>query len=192
MTVPDVSELRDGSRRRAADRPQGPALARVEDLRGPDGLPLRRYAPEHPYPAAVEDVAAVLRWARPAAVAGDSAGGYLATMACMRLRDEGDAYARRLAAAGVRVVHRQEPGLVHGFIQNMDLTSPEAAAAHDRLIADAGEAARPPLPAFLGAQGVDEQVEEPAGLLGGVEGRGGQEDPDEHRGDVVGIDVRAQ
>jgi acetyl esterase len=25
---------------------------------------------------------------------------------------------------------------VHGFIQNMDLTSPEAAAAHDRLFDD--------------------------------------------------------
>lgn len=52
------------------------------------------------------------------------------------LRDEGDAYARRLAQAGARVVHRQEAGLVHGFIQNMDLTSPEAAAAHDRLFDD--------------------------------------------------------
>ncbi|WP_219506047.1 alpha/beta hydrolase [Nonomuraea ceibae] len=177
-----------------------------------------RLAPEHPYPAAIEDVTAVLRWSRPAAVAGDSAGGYLASMACLRLRDagdplpavqmlicpntdltlshpsvidkgtghaldadflawaiaqwapdpatrapaspllapdlhgmpdtlivtaehdalrdEGDAYAHRLAQAGVRVRHRQEPGLTHGFIQNMDLTSPEAAAAHDRLFRD--------------------------------------------------------
>jgi acetyl esterase len=177
-----------------------------------------RRAPEHPYPAAIDDVTAVLRWAAPVAVAGDSAGGYLATMACLRLRDagdrlpaaqilvcpntdltlarpsivekgtghgldadflewvvaqwtpdpadrapaspllaadlrglpdtlivtaehdalrdEGDAYAGRLAAAGVRVLHRQEAGLEHGFIQNMDLTSPAAAAAHDRLFAD--------------------------------------------------------
>ncbi|MEV0197855.1 alpha/beta hydrolase [Nonomuraea sp. NPDC050691] len=266
MTVPDVTALREGTRLRAATRPRGPELARVEDLRGPDGLPLRHYrpserarpvvvfahggafvigdlethdrtcrriadacdvevlavdyrrAPEHPFPAAIEDVAAVLRWARPAAVAGDSAGGCLATMACLRLReageplpalqvlvcpntdltlsqpsvaekgsghaldadfldwavalwtpdpagreqasplfaadlsgmpdalivtaehdalrDEGDAYARRLAEAGAQVRHRQEAGLEHGFIQNMDLTSPEAAAAHDRLFAD--------------------------------------------------------
>lgn len=266
MTLPDVSELRTSSRRRAAGRPQGPALTHVEDLHGPNGLALRHYrpsdktrplvvfahggafvigdldthdrtcrriagscdvevlavdyrrAPEHPCPAAIEDVAAVLRWARPAAVAGDSAGGYLATMACLRLRDagdplpalqilicpntdltlsqpsitgkgtgyaldagflswaitqwtpdpagrasaspllapdlhgmpgtlivtaehdalrdEGDLYARRLAQAGVRVVQRQEPGLVHGFIQNMDLTSAEAAAAGDRLFGD--------------------------------------------------------
>ncbi|WP_433429866.1 alpha/beta hydrolase [Nonomuraea sp. CA-141351] len=238
----------------------------MEDLHGPNGLPLRHYrpceqarplmvfahggafvmgdldthdrtcrriadacdvevlavdyrrTPEHLYPAAIDDVAAVLRWSHPAAVAGDSAGGYLATMACLRLRDagdplpavqilicpntdltlsqpsvvdkgtghaldadflswaiaqwapdsatralasplltpdlhglpdtlivtaehdalrdEGDAYARRLAQVGVRVTHRREPGLVHGFIQNMDLTSPEAAAAHDRLFRD--------------------------------------------------------
>ncbi|WP_214412595.1 alpha/beta hydrolase [Sphaerisporangium fuscum] len=266
MTVPNLSELRDGTRRRAGARPRGPALAGVEDLRGANGVPLRHYrpsdderplvvyvhggawvigdldthdrtcrriadacdvevlavdyrlAPEHPYPAAVEDVVEVLREARPVAVAGDSAGGHLATMACLRLRDageplpavqilicpntdltlsqpsieekgsgyaldadfltwavtqwtpeeavreeaspllapdlrgmpdtiivtaehdalrdEGDAYARRLAQAGVRVVHRQEAGLTHGFIQGMDLTSPEAAAAQDRLFAD--------------------------------------------------------
>ena len=35
-------------------------------------------------------MAAVLRWARPWAVAGDSAGGYLATLACLRLRDAGE------------------------------------------------------------------------------------------------------
>nr|WP_277750835.1 alpha/beta hydrolase fold domain-containing protein [Nonomuraea polychroma] len=52
------------------------------------------------------------------------------------LRDEGNASARRLAQAGVRVTYWQEPGLMHGFVQNMDLTSPEAAAAHDRLFGD--------------------------------------------------------
>ncbi|RKN21199.1 alpha/beta hydrolase [Micromonospora musae] len=261
----DASELREGSRRRAAARPRGPALARVADVEGPNGLRLRHYrpseqarprvvfahgggfvlgdldthdricrrladacdvevlavdyrrAPEHPYPAAVDDVVAVLRWARPVAVAGDSAGGYLATMACLRLRDageelpagqvlmfpntdltlsqpsivdegsghaldtdflvwaveqwtpraadrapaspllttdlrgmpatvlvtaehdalrdEGNAYARRLAEAGVRVLHRQESGLEHNFIQQ-EATSPAAAAADDRLFAD--------------------------------------------------------
>ncbi|NUR26627.1 MAG: alpha/beta hydrolase [Catenulispora sp.] len=88
-----------------------------------------RRAPEHPWPAAVDDAAEVLRWAlkdghdtehdadadadpdsdsdsdsdadlnpdaslnlpAPVAVMGDSAGGALATLACLRLRDEGGA-----------------------------------------------------------------------------------------------------
>jgi acetyl esterase len=58
-----------------------------------------RLAPEHPWPASVDDTIAALRWIadRPAelgemtgavAVAGDSAGGTLAALACLRLRDE--------------------------------------------------------------------------------------------------------
>lgn len=57
-----------------------------------------RLAPENPAPAAVDDVVRVLEWvaATPAelaptpqvvAVAGDSAGGTLAALACLRLRD---------------------------------------------------------------------------------------------------------
>jgi acetyl esterase/lipase len=58
-----------------------------------------RLAPEHPWPASVDDTVATLRWvasapaelapAPPAvAVSGDSAGGTLAALACLRLRDE--------------------------------------------------------------------------------------------------------
>jgi acetyl esterase len=58
-----------------------------------------RLAPEHPWPAAVDDTVAALRWVaqRPpdlgrvtgrVAVAGDSAGGTLVALACIRLRDE--------------------------------------------------------------------------------------------------------
>jgi acetyl esterase len=61
-----------------------------------------RLAPEHPAPAAVEDVVSVLEWvaaeppelapaSRPVAVAGDSAGGTVAALACLRLRDTGSA-----------------------------------------------------------------------------------------------------
>ncbi len=59
-----------------------------------------RLAPEHPFPAAVDDAEAATRWALEHAdeiggdpsrvvVAGDSAGGCLATVACLRLRDAG-------------------------------------------------------------------------------------------------------
>ena len=55
------------------------------------------------------------------------------------LRDEGDALARALRAVRVPVVHRCEPGMVHGFIQNLDLVSPAAASATARWHDDAGK-----------------------------------------------------
>ncbi|GAA3288790.1 alpha/beta hydrolase [Dactylosporangium vinaceum] len=180
-----------------------------------------RRAPEHPWPAAVDDAVAVLAavggGGRGVAVAGDSAGGLIAMLAAIRvlgevhltaqllvcpntdpslgsasveqkargwlldadvlrewvamwlpdpalrqsaqvsllrtdlrqlppavivtaehdpLRDEGDAYAARLREAGVAVVHRCEPGLVHNFPTLRDV-SPACAAAEDRFLDDA-------------------------------------------------------
>jgi acetyl esterase len=53
------------------------------------------------------------------------------------LRDEGDALAAALRSAHVPVVHRCERGMVHGFIQNLDLVSPAAARATARWHRDA-------------------------------------------------------
>ena len=44
------------------------------------------------------------------------------------LRDEGNAYADALAAAGADVAHRQFPGLIHGFY-GMEAISPAVAEA---------------------------------------------------------------
>jgi acetyl esterase len=186
-----------------------------------------RLAPEHPFPAALEDTVAVLRWAAVhagalggdvarLAVAGDSSGGNLAAAAClwardhdgppiaaqcliypvtdvrhdddswrdfgeglnldtgdmdwfndnylpqhaMRtdpyaaplraadlsglppavvatashdiLRDQGEAYARRLEEAGVAVFARRYEGMVHSFFRYGELSA-AAAAANDEI-----------------------------------------------------------
>ncbi len=54
------------------------------------------------------------------------------------LRDEGDAYARALEAAGVPVRHRQYPGMIHGFF-DLGVLSPAAAAAVDAICRDLTE-----------------------------------------------------
>jgi monoterpene epsilon-lactone hydrolase len=67
-------------------------------------FPEYRLAPEHPFPAAIDDVLAVWRWlraegqgARSIAVAGDSAGGGLAVSLLVAARDAG----QELPAAAV-------------------------------------------------------------------------------------------
>jgi acetyl esterase len=87
-TVGSVADY-DGLARRMADRLPAVVLS-VE----------YRRAPEHPFPAAVEDAVAATRWALEhaaqlggepglVAVAGDSGGGNLAAVVCQVLRDAG-------------------------------------------------------------------------------------------------------
>ncbi|MDQ6650029.1 MAG: alpha/beta hydrolase [Actinomycetota bacterium] len=57
------------------------------------------------------------------------------------LRDEGDAYAERLRAAGVRVVHRRYDGQIHGFF-GMGPLVPSARAAVAEICADLRELLR--------------------------------------------------
>jgi acetyl esterase len=86
-TVGDVAGY-DGLARRVADR-AGAVVVAVEFRR----------APEHPFPAAVDDAVAATRWAvahaaelggdpSRVAVAGDSGGGNLAAVVCQQLRDD--------------------------------------------------------------------------------------------------------
>ncbi|WP_158973842.1 alpha/beta hydrolase, partial [Pseudomonas sp. BAV 4579] len=86
-------------------------------------------APEHPAPASPDDVLAALHWLAEAggalhldldrvAVAGDSAGGGLAAMAALHLR-EGPLRlkAQVLIGAGNAVEYHELPGMIHGFIE---------------------------------------------------------------------------
>ncbi|MHB1491780.1 MAG: alpha/beta hydrolase fold domain-containing protein, partial [Cellulomonas sp.] len=102
-----VEAVRAASRRRSEARPPGPELWRVA---GVAVLAVdHRRAPEHPWSAAADDAVAVTRWAfaqapdlvgtDTVAVGGDSSGGNLAALVCLRLRDAG----ARVPAAQVLV-----------------------------------------------------------------------------------------
>jgi monoterpene epsilon-lactone hydrolase len=81
-------------------RSDGELAARLGRASGMRVLfPEYRLAPEHPFPAAIDDVLAAWRWLRTGqdlnasslAVAGDSAGGGLAVALLVALRDAGEA-----------------------------------------------------------------------------------------------------
>jgi epsilon-lactone hydrolase len=80
-------------------RSDGELAARLGRASGMRVLfPEYRLAPEHPFPAAIDDVQAAWRWLRgqglaagSVAVAGDSAGGGLAVALLVALRDAGEA-----------------------------------------------------------------------------------------------------
>ena len=83
------------------DTSHGVCTVLAEALRGPVLSLDYRLAPEHPYPAGVDDALAAYRWARDSAaelgaapgvaIGGDSAGGWMAALVCQRLRSAGEA-----------------------------------------------------------------------------------------------------
>lgn len=65
------------------------------------------------------------------------APAYVVTAGFDPLRDEARAYTARLRAAGVSVVERDHPSLVHGFLL-LTALAPACAAATDAICAEVG------------------------------------------------------
>jgi acetyl esterase len=83
-----------------------------------------RLAPESPYPAAVDDMERALGWLRradrPVAVAGDSAGGYLAAVLARRAADAG-----RPVAAQVLICPALDPAMTYPELDEYGLNREE-------------------------------------------------------------------
>jgi acetyl esterase/lipase len=98
-----------------------------------------RLAPEHPFPAALDDALAAYRWLvagradpRRTAVMGDSAGGGLALALLLRLRDDG----LELPAAAVAVSPWTDLALTGASLSFNEKSDPMLNAADARLFAD--------------------------------------------------------
>jgi len=101
LTPPDADEkhvllyLHGGAYVAYSPRSHRELAARIARAAGCVALvPDYRLAPEHPYPAAVDDAVTALHWLRAqgrrVVLAGDSAGGGLALALAQRLRDAGE------------------------------------------------------------------------------------------------------
>lgn len=151
-----------------------------------------RLAPEHPFPAALDDVLTAYRWARnqggvrAVALAGDSAGGALATAAAVALRDAGDPEPSAIVALSPFVDLAGEGA---SLVERADL-DPLPAAALITVMGGAYLAGRPPketplasplyadlsgLPPFLVFVGTDEGLfDDAARLVQKVQDSGGE------------------
>ena len=105
-----------------------------------------RLAPEHPYPAAVDDCCAALRWAQREAaslgadpslvcVGGDSAGGNLATVAALTVAREGNPVAAQLLIYPTTDASSKHPSRTM-FAAGYVLTSADMDAFHRHYLGD--------------------------------------------------------
>jgi acetyl esterase len=114
-----------------------------------------RLAPEHRFPAAVDDCVAAVRWvhlhaaeigADPMRIAlgGDSAGGNLATVVALRLRDEGDpALAGQLLVYPMTQLRAPIEGSMAAKGEGYFLTASGVAWFENLYIGDSGHASHP-------------------------------------------------
>ena len=133
-------------------------------------VPDFRLAPEHPFPAALDDALAAYRWlagqrgdASEVVLAGDSSGAGLALAVLLSLKAEGEALARDARHAGVDVrVERYAAdthvfhmfwsflpeaadavGQVGGFVSSLLRAAPAAAGDHTANLPSASPRPRP-------------------------------------------------
>ena len=114
-----------------------------------------RLAPEHPFPAAVDDCLAAVRWvashaaemgadAARIAVGGDSAGGNLATVVALRVRDEGGpALAGQLLVYPMTLLGGPQQGSMARNGEGYFLTASAVAWFENKYLGQSGAASHP-------------------------------------------------
>jgi monoterpene epsilon-lactone hydrolase len=98
-----------------------------------------RLAPEHPFPAAVDDAVAAARWLLQRGVkperlvfAGDSAGGGLAIATCLALRDAGDPLPAALVCMSPLTDLAKEGQSMRTLVDLDPMVQPDSSAAYAR------------------------------------------------------------